>query len=42
MTEPQARAEFGDDKVKVYSSKFTNLFFGHWQVRLGLAAEAYA
>ena len=32
MTEPQARAEFGDDNVKVYKSTFTNLFFGHWQV----------
>ncbi|CAN0403155.1 unnamed protein product, partial [Hapterophycus canaliculatus] len=32
LTEPEARATFGDDAVKVYQSKFTNLFFGHWQV----------
>lgn len=33
LTEPDARAEYGEDAVKVYQSKFTNLFFGHWQVR---------
>eukprot|EP00903_Cladosiphon_okamuranus_P016046 g14816.t1 len=32
LTEPDARAEYGDDKIKVYQSKFTNLFFGHWQI----------
>lgn len=32
ITEPEARAKYGEDKIKVYTSKFTNLFFGHWQV----------
>lgn len=32
LTEPEARSEYGEDAVKVYQSKFTNLFFGHWQV----------
>ncbi|CAM9219705.1 unnamed protein product [Sphacelaria rigidula] len=32
ITEPQARAQYGDDNVKVYTSTFTNLFFGHWQI----------
>ncbi|CAM9896773.1 unnamed protein product [Ectocarpus sp. 6 AP-2014] len=32
LTEPDARAEYGEDAVKVYQSKFTNLFFGHWQM----------
>lgn len=31
MTEPEAREHYGDDNIKVYKSKFTNLFFGHWQ-----------
>lgn len=33
LTEPDARAQYGDSTIKVYQSKFTNLFFGHWQVR---------
>ncbi|KAG5185257.1 glutathione reductase [Tribonema minus] len=32
MTEEAAREEFGDDKVKVYTSKFTNLYYGPWKV----------
>ncbi|CBN74340.1 Glutathione reductase [Ectocarpus siliculosus] len=32
LTEPDARAAYGEDAVKVYQSKFTNLFFGHWQM----------
>ncbi|CAM9116425.1 unnamed protein product [Ectocarpus sp. 12 AP-2014] len=32
LTEPDARAEYGEGAVKVYQSKFTNLFFGHWQM----------
>ncbi|CAM9488047.1 unnamed protein product, partial [Phaeothamnion confervicola] len=32
LTEAEARAEHGDDAVKVYMSRFTNLFYGHWQI----------
>ncbi|CAM9581788.1 unnamed protein product [Scytosiphon promiscuus] len=32
LTEPEARSTYGEDSVKVYQSKFTNLFFGHWQI----------
>jgi len=27
LTEPQAREKFGDDKIKVYQSKFTNMYY---------------
>ncbi|ORZ04090.1 hypothetical protein BCR42DRAFT_429402 [Absidia repens] len=27
LTEPQARAQYGDDQVKVYTSKFVNMYF---------------
>ncbi|ORZ15265.1 hypothetical protein BCR42DRAFT_416754 [Absidia repens] len=27
LTEPQAREKYGDDNVKVYTSKFTNMYF---------------
>lgn len=33
MTEPEARKEYGEDNLRVYMSKFTNLFYGHWEVR---------
>lgn len=33
LTEDQARAEYGDDKIKVYTSNFVNLYYGPWQVR---------
>jgi hypothetical protein len=26
----QARAKFGDDDVKVYASRFVNLYYGPW------------
>lgn len=39
LTEPDARAEHGDDNIKVYQSKFTNLFFGHWQVHVWAALD---
>lgn len=32
LTEPQAIAKYGDDKIKVYRSKFANLYYGPWQV----------
>jgi glutathione reductase (NADPH) len=32
LTEKQAVAKYGQDNVKVYKSKFTNLFYGPWQV----------
>jgi len=32
MTEPQAIAKYGEDKIKVYRSKFANLYYGPWQV----------
>lgn len=35
LTEPEARKQYGDGAVKIYQSKFTNLFFGHWQVWCG-------
>lgn len=40
LTEPEARAQFGDD-VKIYTSKFTNLFYGHWQVYLPVGDEEF-
>ncbi|PCG96822.1 Glutathione reductase, eukaryote/bacterial [Penicillium occitanis (nom. inval.)] len=27
LTEPQARQRFGDDKIKIYKTKFTNMFY---------------
>jgi glutathione reductase (NADPH) len=32
LTEPQAVAKYGEDKIKVYRSKFANLYYGPWQV----------
>ena len=32
MTEPQAIAKYGEQNVKVYTSKFANLFYGIFQV----------
>lgn len=42
LTEPEAKAKFGDDKVKLYTSQFTNLFYGHWQVMCAHALVALA
>jgi glutathione reductase (NADPH) len=27
LTEPQARERYGDDKIKVYKTRFTNMFY---------------
>lgn len=32
MTDVQAIAKYGEDNVKVYRSKFANLYYGPWQV----------
>lgn len=32
LTEKEAIAKYGEDNVKVYKSKFTNLYYGPWQV----------
>lgn len=32
LTEKQAIDKFGQDNIKVYSSKFANLYYGPWQV----------
>ncbi len=32
LTEKQAREEYGDSAVKVYTSKFVNLFYGPWRL----------
>jgi glutathione reductase (NADPH) len=32
LTEAQAVAEYGADKVKVYTSTFTNLYYGTWDL----------
>mmetsp|Transcript_57214 Transcript_57214/g.170575 ORF Transcript_57214/g.170575 Transcript_57214/m.170575 type:complete len:430 (-) Transcript_57214:192-1481(-) len=32
MTEKEAIEKYGEDKVKVYRSKFANLYYGPWQV----------
>lgn len=32
LTEPQAIAKYGEDKIKVYRSKFANLYYKPWQV----------
>jgi len=32
LTEKQAIAKYGEGNVKVYKSKFTNLYYGPWQV----------
>lgn len=32
LTEEQAKAELGPENVKTYTSRFTNLFYGPWQV----------
>jgi glutathione reductase (NADPH) len=32
LTEPQAIDKYGAENVKVYKSKFTNLYYGPWQV----------
>lgn len=32
LTEEEAVAKFGEDNVKVYRSKFANLYYGPWQV----------
>jgi len=32
MTEKEAIEEYGEDNVKVYRSKFANLYYGPWQV----------
>eukprot|EP00979_Chaetoceros_neogracilis_P000323 scaffold76_cov236-Chaetoceros_neogracile.AAC.5 len=32
LTEPQAIEKYGEDNIKMYRSKFTNLYYGPWQV----------
>lgn len=32
FTEAEAKEKFGEDKVKVYTSTFTNLWYGPWQM----------
>lgn len=32
LTEKQAIAKFGEENIKVYKSKFANLYYGPWQV----------
>jgi len=32
LTEAQAVEKFGEDEVKIYKSKFANLYYGPWQV----------
>jgi glutathione reductase (NADPH) len=32
MTEPQAIAKYGNENIKVYKSKFANLFYGVYDV----------
>ena len=32
LTEQQAKEEYGESNVKVYSSKFVNLFYGPWRL----------
>jgi len=32
LTEQQAKEEHGEDNVKIYSSKFVNLFYGPWRL----------
>lgn len=32
LTEEQARAKFGSDNVKAYTSTFTNLWYGPWKM----------
>lgn len=32
LTEEEAIAKFGEDNIKVYKSKFANLYYGVWQV----------
>jgi len=32
LTETQAIEKYGEDKVKIYRSKFANLYYGPWQV----------
>jgi len=32
LTEKQAKEEYGEEKVKIYSSKFVNLFYGPWRL----------
>merc|ERR1712137_971982 len=32
LTEKEALEEFGEESVKVYRSKFANLYYGPWQV----------
>ena len=32
LTEAEAREKFGDDNVICYTSTFTNLFYGPWQI----------
>lgn len=32
LTEEQAKVRYGDDKIKVYNSKYWNMFVAHWPV----------
>lgn len=32
LTEKQAKEEYGEESVKIYSSKFVNLFYGPWRL----------
>ena len=32
LTEAQAQLKFGEDKIKVYTSTFTNLWYGPWKI----------
>jgi len=32
LTEPQAIEKYGEDNIKMYRSKFANLYYGPWQV----------
>jgi glutathione reductase (NADPH) len=32
ITEPEAIAKYGEDNIKVYKSRFANLYYGPWQV----------
>ncbi|KAG5179680.1 glutathione reductase [Tribonema minus] len=32
LTEPEVEKKYGKDGYKVYSSRFTNLYYGHWPI----------
>lgn len=32
LTEHEAREKYGDDQIKVYTSKFVNLYYGPWRI----------